>query len=341
MVTLNQMIKFKFKVVLVFLTAGFMALVLSHCDTAESSYQIQAPDSFDSLPPIPENNRLTKERIELGRLLFHDKRLSGDGQISCASCHKADLAYADTAPVSTGVHGKLDARNAYSLLNVGYQANLFMEGGISSLELQVVSPFSNENEMDFTLKEAVQSIKTDTVYAELAHLAYGRELDSQTIGMAIASFERSLISSGSRYDDFMAGDSSALNESELRGKSLFYSEKTACSNCHSGFLFTDQNYWNIGLYEKYADEGRGRLTQKAEDLGRFKTPSLRNVAITPPYMHNGSFPTLRDVLGHFNSGGSNHTNKDARIKPLGLSQSELRDLEAFLNALTEKELERR
>ncbi|MCA1763974.1 MAG: cytochrome-c peroxidase [Flavobacteriales bacterium] len=323
-----------------FLTAiVFAALVLSGCDS-ENTFQLHVPPSFDSLPAIPENNELTTRRIELGRLLFHDKRLSGDGRISCASCHKAELAYADTVALSLGVHGNTDARNAYSLINVAYQNHLFMEGGISSLELQVVSPFSNQNEMGFTLKEAVADLKSDSAYTRLANLAYGRELDEHMIGLAIASFERSLISTGSRFDDFLAGDSTALNASELRGKDLFYSDKTGCASCHSGFLFTDQKYWNIGLYENYSDEGRARLTQKAGDLGKFKTPSLRNVAITYPYMHNGSLKTLMDVLIHFNEGGKNHINQDERIKPLGLSADELKDLESFLGVLTEKELDR-
>ncbi len=316
------------------------AFILARCETIEPSYHIELPHGFDSLPQIPENNQLTEKRVELGRLLFHDTRLSGDGKISCASCHKADLAFADTFAVSPGVHGNTDARNAYSLLNVGYQSNLFMEGGISTLELQVVSPLSNRNEMGFTLKEAAQNFKTDLQYAQLAKAAYGREFDTQVIGMAIACFERSLVSSGGRYDDFVAGDSSALTHSELRGKTLFYGEKTACSTCHTGFLFTDQKYWNVGLYKTYKDEGRARLTQKVADLGRFKTPSLRNVAITPPYMHNGSIKTLMDVLRHFNSGGKNHPNRDERIRALKLSDSELYDLEAFLNSLTDKELEK-
>jgi cytochrome c peroxidase len=303
-------------------------------------YKLVVPKTFDSLPNIPAYNLLTAASVELGEKLFNDVRLSGEGGISCASCHKKEFAFADNRALSPGVHGRIDARNSPSLLNVAYQKRLFLEGGIPSLERQAIAPFSNENEMNFSVHNSATKLAEVTRYQELSRKAYGTELNPKAIAYALASYERSLISKGSRYDDFVMGDSSALSPAEVRGMNLFFDSKNACASCHSGFLFTDQNYYNIGLYENYREEGRARITLDSADLGKVKTPSLRNVRLTAPYFHDGSAGSLLEVLDHYNRGGFNHANKDSRILALNLSEEEKRDIVSFLGSLTDKNYEK-
>ncbi len=304
-------------------------------DLHQETWYPSLPGTFDSLPPMPEDNQLTRARVALGRLLFHEPLLSGDGTISCASCHKENLAFADNRRVSSGVHGRLDKRNAPSLINVAYQERLFMEGGVPSLEIQVLAPFGNENEMDFTLTAAAKLLGQEEEYRNLAQEAYDSEVNGFVISRALSAFQRSLISSGSPYDRYLLGDRAAISAAAKRGSKLFYNEDIACGSCHSGFLFTDQEFYNVGLYLEYEDEGRGRLTQNRGDLGKIKNSSLRNVALTAPYMHDGSLATLDEVLRHFNEGGKGHPNQDGRIRPLNLDEVQLSDLKSFLESLTD------
>ncbi len=313
-------------------------MLISACSqkSIPDHFEIAIPATFDSLPNFRADNQLTEARIALGKKLFFDTLLSADGSISCASCHKPGLAYADSVPVSSGVHGRLDNRNSPSLINVAWQKHLFREGGIPSLELQALAPFVNENEMNFTLTQAAASLSADNTYRRMANAAYGTTLGAYEIARALAAFQRSLISTGSAYDAYMLGDTTAISAAAIKGMKLFFSESASCSSCHTGFLFTDQNFYNIGLYETYADEGRGRFTRKEADLGKMKTPSLRNVAITAPYMHDGSIATLDQVLIFFNQGGHLNENKDARIRPLGMSAADLDELREFLASLTDQ-----
>lgn len=316
--------------------ALFLFCTVAACTPqVEKDYVLSVPSTFDSLPHIPADNKLTESRIRLGERLFFDKELSADGNISCGSCHKPALAYADTVPVSSGVHGRLDFRNSPSLINVAYRKTLFREGGIPNLELQVLAPFGNENEMDFGLRDALAYVSSDAEYRDMILEAYGEEPAPIYIARALACFQRSLVSSGSRYDAWLEGDAEALTASEQRGRALFFSPETSCSDCHSGFLFADDGFYNVGLYTDYADLGRKRLTAAPEDAGKMATPSLRNVALTPPYMHDGSMPDLETVLRHYNEGGADHPNKDERIRPLGLTDAESEDIRQFLISLTD------
>jgi cytochrome c peroxidase len=299
--------------------------------------KLELPKSFPTIN-FPIDNEFRPQRWSLGKKLFFDKRLSEDGSISCANCHKQAFAFADNTDFTDGVHKRKGARNSPSLANIAYHPYYTREGGIPSLEMQVLVPISEHNEFGFNLVLIVDRLKDDMKYQELAMRAYGRNLDAYTITRAISNYERSIISSQSRYDDFINGNSSALTESELRGKNLFFSEKTNCNQCHSGFNFTDYGFKSNGLYLDYIDPGRFRLTNKEEDIAVFKTPSLRNVGFTAPYMHDGSFTTLEDVIVHYNLGGVNHPNKSKLIKPLGLSESEIRDLKAFLLTLNDYKL---
>ena len=302
----------------------------------EGYVSLEIPVGFPE-PNIPEDNQLTESRILLGKMLFHDKALSVDSSISCASCHLQSHAFADSVAISPGVNGALGARNSPSLANLAWQENLFMEGGVPNLELQVLSPLADPHEMAFNSGPAAERLAENPVYADLSRKAYDREFDIYVITHAIASFERTLISANSSFDRYhFHGEENAMTESQKRGYSLFYSDSIGCGNCHSGPLLTDQDFHNIGLYEEYEDEGRARLTLKESDRGKFKTPSLRNVALTAPYMHDGSVGSLEEVIEHFNSGGVGHANQSGQIRPLHLNAQQKADLIAFLNSLTDK-----
>ncbi|MFT5054409.1 MAG: cytochrome c peroxidase, partial [Oceanospirillaceae bacterium] len=183
--------------------------------------------------------------------------------------------------------------------------------------------------------EASKRLNADEHYLALFQAAFGKEADAYGITRSIAAFERTMISGNSKYDQFENGKAT-LTENEQKGMDLFFSEKTGCSDCHSGFLFTDFSMINVGLYENYVDTGYARITQKSSDAGKFRVSSLRNVALTAPYFHDGSVETLEEVIDHFNSGGKAHSNKDRRIRPLDLSGKERSDLIAFLHTLTDE-----
>jgi len=320
---------------------GGLTIVLPglHCQApaGPEPFVLDLPEGFPE-PEFPEGNELTHERVELGRMLFHDPSLSRDSSLSCASCHLSSLAFTDGKPISTGIAGRLGNRNTPSLFNVAYHPYFFAEGGSPSLEMQSHGPIETEHEMDFNLREAADRLKGNPRYVELANLAYGRPMDTYVLTRAIASFERTLYSGNADYDAYQRGDASALSPEAQRGMQLFFSEKANCSSCHSGFNFTDYGFYNIGLYAKdNEDLGRYRITLDSADISRFKTPSLRNVALTAPYMHDGSLKTLERVVAHFNQGGNGHYNQDSRLKPLNLTESEQQDLVAFLESLTERE----
>lgn len=300
----------------------------------ESPYSLDVPAGFP-YPDIPEDNELTDARVALGKRLFYDPILSEDSTLSCASCHKQALAFADDVPVSPGVQGRLGFRNAPTLANMAYLERLNKDGGVVKLDLQPVVPIEDHNEMNLPLREAVRRLNEHPSYPADFLRAYGKEASPFTLTRALASFMRTLISGSSRYDQYVNGSVSTLDEAELRGLSLFFSERVGCAKCHQGFNFTDNSFRNNGLYETYEDPGRQRITLDSEDEGKFRVPTLRNIALTAPYMHDGSLPTLEAVAEHYNNGGSSHPNKDTLIHPLQLSEMEKADLIAFLRALTD------
>jgi cytochrome c peroxidase len=300
-------------------------------------YLLEYPAGFQSMK-FPEGNELTTLRVALGKQLFFDKRLSRDSTVSCGSCHFQQHAFADFNQLSTGIDNREGFRNSPTLVNLGYHPYFFFDGGVPTLELQILAPIEDENEMDFSVPAVIDRLKNDAAIQELSQLAYGRSFDPFVLTRSIAAFERTLISGNSRFDQYYyQGKSSALNDSEKRGMELFFSNKTNCSTCHSGFNFSNYDFTNIGLYEFYADSGRTRITIDPADRGKFKTPTLRNIAVTATYMHEGSLNTLEVVIEHFNSGGKNHPSKDTLIKPLNLTATEKTDLVNFLKALTDDE----
>lgn len=292
---------------------------------------IVLPQHFPAIN-FPVENGFSTERWILGKKLFFDKRLSIDSTISCASCHKLSYAFADNKPQTSGVFGRAGTTNSPSLANVAFHPYLTREGGLPTLEMQVLVPIQEHNEFGFNIVQIAERLKTDTTYQEMAKKAYGRTLDPFTITRSISTFERSLISSNSKYDQFIEGKTSLTTE-ESSGKELFFSDRTNCSECHNGFNFTDYGFKNNGLYESYLNPGRYRLTQKESDLALFKTPGLRNTGFTAPYMHDGSLATLVDVIEHYNGGGKPHKNKSPLIRPLGLNDKEKKALISFLRTL--------
>jgi cytochrome c peroxidase len=301
----------------------------------DDTYLLNVPKGFPN-QIIPADNKLTKSRIELGKRLFYDKLLSIDGEISCASCHLPAFSFSDTTAFSTGVAHHATKRNSTQLANVGYQKGLFSEGGVSSLELQVLAPSNEFNEMNKSLSLVVKELLQDNSYIEMFDKAYQSMPNAKYIAYAISAFERTLVSGNSRFDKyFYQGNLSALSKSEKNGYKIFSSDSINCISCHSGFLFSDQKFYNIGLNETDYDEGRARLTFDKNDMGKFKTPSLRNISVTAPYMHDGSLQTIEQVIDHYIEGGRNNTNKSKSIKKIKMTVDQKNDLKNFLLSLTD------
>lgn len=313
-------------------------LFFLHCkkeNTTAPPFEWAVPKGFPQ-PVIPEENAITEARVLLGKKLFFDPVLSRDSSISCGTCHKPEFAFADDKPTTPGVENRPGKRNAPSLLNVAYQNRLLREGGVMTLEMQVLVPIAEANEFDNNILVICDKLQRDSEYVRMAQEAYGRIPDPFVLTRALSAYQRTLFSGDSDYDRYtFQGKKYAMSPAALRGKALFESERLGCTHCHSGFLFTDQSFANNGLYENYADIGRMRLTGLESDRGVFKVPSLRNVARTAPYMHDGSLPTLEKVLEHYQTGGKNNANKSPLIQPFALSNTEKSDLIVFLKALSE------
>lgn len=323
----------------IFFIALFLVLLFS-CKREEDPvlsdrYELRIPDGFPQ-PDIPAEHYLSKSRIELGKKLFFDPRLSVDHTISCGSCHLPSLAFSDNKALSIGVQNRIGFRNAPPLFNLAWVPVFMKDGGVPTLELQVHAPISDVNEMAFDILLAVDRLKDDPVYADLSLYAYKRPLDTYVLTRALAAFQRSLVSGNSAYDRYLY-KGGTLSASELRGKDLFFSDSLHCADCHSGFNFTTNLFENNGLYLVYADTGRARITLKPEDSGKFRVPSLRNIALTAPYMHDGSLATLDEVIAHYASGGAAHPNKNPMLNGFQLSIQDQADLIAFLHTLSDVE----
>ena len=282
------------------------------------------------------------DKAGLGRLLFSDPILSKDSSISCTSCHKPAFAFADTGAVSIGVAGKKGSRNTPSAMNLSLQHFFFWDGRAKTLEEQALAPISNPTEMNLQVKEAVQRLRANTLYRNYFKEIFNNEPDAVNLAAAIASFERSLETSESPFDKWKFSDSpNAVNDDVKKGFIVF-NEKGKCIKCHFGADFTSNEFRNIGLFKgkSLRDSGRAAISKNANDMGKFKIPSLRNVAITSPYMHNGMFKTLKEVIDFYNEPGKIVTdaiNRDSLLmQPLGLNEQEKKDLETFLFSLTDK-----
>lgn len=283
--------------------------------------------------PFPEDNPITAEKIAFGKKLFFDKRLSRNNEISCASCHQPDKAFTDGLPKSSGSNGETAMRNAPSLLNSSYFKSYMYDGEVKTLEEQVLVPIQDHLEMGSSMKEVLQKLSKDPEYRKLSKTIFNRELDAYVVTRAISTYERSLISRNSKFDQYLAGDKNALNADERAGWLLF-SEKLYCTKCHSGPDFTNYSVVSNGLYSDYgSDAGRFRINGLEKERGAFKVPSLRNISLTAPYMHDGSIQTLKEVILHYSKGGAHFPNKSPFIKPFQLNGLEINQLESFFRAL--------
>jgi len=302
-------------------------------------FELIVPDHFpDPDLYIPPDNPLTQEKVDLGKMLFFDPILSSDSSISCSSCHLPSLAFSDPRKVSLGVNSRPGRRQAPALINQLYNQSFFWHGSVESLERQVLAPIESPDEMNSTIKAVIERLEQHPEYPQLFEQAFGTLPTPNALTDAIASFERTLISANSPYDAYVAGDENALSESQKRGMELFFGEKAECFHCHGGFNFNSGEpsvFQNNGLYEMYKDQGRWEITGKESDRAKFKTPTLRNIAYTMPYMHDGSFSTLEQVIDHYASGGADHPNKSSLVRRFILSEEEKTDLVNFLNALSD------
>jgi cytochrome c peroxidase len=303
----------------------------------------QVPTAADAvsvplgLLPIvwPSDNPYSPEKAELGRLLFFDKRLSADGSLSCASCHVPQHAFAEPSEVSTGIRGQKGTRNAPTVLNRAYSLAQFWDGRAATLEEQAKGPIANPIEMGNTHEACVNNLKGVPGYRALFARAFGTEdVIIDHVAKAVATFERTLLSGNSPYDRYKAGDKKALTPAQARGFKIF--NKTKCDKCHEGPNFTSNKFHNlgVGIDKPNPDLGRYEITKDPRDWGAFKTPTLREIVFSSPYMHDGSQKTLDDVIEFYDKGGTYNKNLDPDIKPLKLTRDEKADLAAFLRALS-------
>ncbi|MCZ6597612.1 MAG: c-type cytochrome [Planctomycetota bacterium] len=277
----------------------------------------------------------TEAQVELGRRLFFDPVLSSDRTVACASCHKPDHGFADTEPFSTGVAGRLTTRNAPTLYNRVLGRTFMWDGRAQSLEEQVLLPIANELEMDLSVDEAVARLAADEAYSLEFEAAFGGPPTGDRLAAALAGFVRGILKGDSRFDRFRAGERDMLTRAERGGMWLFES-RGGCWRCHSGPNFTDEDFHNtgVGAVDGVSEDGRQGVTGEAEDRGRFKTPTLRGLLDTAPYMHDGSLATLAEVVEHYRRGGRANGNLDPHVKPIEMSDEDAANLVAFLEALS-------
>jgi cytochrome c peroxidase len=332
-----------------------------------AAYQWNLPKGF-AKPYVPADNPMTQAKVDLGRYLFYDTRMSVNGKASCATCHKQELAFTDGRAVGVGATGESHSRSAMSLVNVAYNAALtWSNPEMRSLEKQALVPMFGEHPVELGLRDGdsfVPMLRSDSQYRALFERAFPGETDRFTIvniTKAIASFERSIISARSPYDRYhYDGDDNAVSDSAKRGETLFFNQHLSCFRCHGGSNFSDATafeknpdrrveFHNTGLYNvagplSYPAPNTGiyEFTKAPADVGKFKAPTLRNIALTAPYMHDGSIATLEGVLDHYAAGGRAHDNpnKDPLIGGFTLTPQDRADLIEFLKSLTDQELGR-
>ena len=330
----------------------FCGLVKSRQTAETTPYKLQYPANFGGRFTIPEDNPTTKEGVYLGRLLFYEKKLSAGNSISCESCHLQNLAFTDGKALSVGADKTLTTRSSMSLTNLLWVRNFFWDGRSPTLEEQAIFPLTNVHEMGQPLSESVAKLKNTTLYPPLFEDAFGSDLiTGEYILKALSQFERTLISADSKYDRYLAGAYKPTNQ-ELRGLALFLNgpapEKLIrganCEHCHGGAKTFKELFHNNGLDSVFADNGRENFTNQSGDKGRFRVPTLRNIMLTAPYMHDGRFATIEQVLDHYNehildsptlSSFLKDVSNEKNGKSLSLTSAEKSDIISFLTMLTD------
>jgi len=287
---------------------------------------------------VPKNNPITVEKIELGRALYYDVRLSANNQIACATCHMPNAGFTDNQPVSLGINTLKGGRSAPTVINRLFSKEQFWDGRVPSLEGQAVGPITNPIEMGMESHDlVVAKLNKIKGYRDWFQKVFKTDVTIDGVAKAIATFERTVVSGNSAFDKFDDAQENAMTASQIRGRKIFKG-KADCTSCHAGFNFTDESYHNIGVgwdkKDKAAiDGGLNDRTGKKEDLGKFKTPTLRDIQNTAPYMHNGSVATLAQVVEYYNDGGNKNPYLDKQMKPLKLTEQEKGDLVNYMKAL--------
>jgi cytochrome c peroxidase len=315
-------------------------LAVAGCAVGSARKREGPADDVYLHPPamvIPEDNQMSSERILLGRTLFFDPRLSGSRWISCATCHHPGLGWSDALPVGIGVGMRKLKRATPTLVNVAYARILQWDGSADTLENEVLRPLGNKDVMDMDLPTMVERLSNIEGYRPLFEQSYPAEgITQKTVMKALAAFERTIVSIDTPFDRWRHGDDKAVRDSAKRGFELFRG-KANCAVCHDGFNFTDDGFHNIGLKTPAGmpeDEGRYAQRKIKSVKGAFKTPTLREIELTAPYMHNGIYTTLEEVVDHYDRGGDVTDNLDPNIRPLHLTAGEKHDLIEFLKSLT-------
>ena len=345
---------------LLVLLAFCLVFFLPSCDKVEEDEDLTAiqyrPEPYTVLLPkhfpqlnTPVDNPLTKQGVQLGRHIFYDPILSADSTMSCASCHMPELAFTDAKAVSTGIDGIAGKRSSMSLINIGFvQSGLFWDGRSKSLEEQALLPVEDPIEMHNKWPNVINKLKSHPVYPKMFRAAFGIEKNSEITkelaAKAIAQFERIIISKDSKWDKIQEGKA-FFTDLELIGQGLFFDEDpdlpdAECGHCHNTPMATSDDFFNNGLTQTnsldgFPDPGRGKVTNSRADNGKFRAPTLRNIGATAPYMHDGRFKTLDEVIAHYNSGGKNSPNADPLLHPLKLDAFYIKALKAFIETFND------
>jgi len=305
-----------------------------------AAMKVEVPSGLPDLP-VPDDNPMTAEKVELGKLLYFDTRVSKDGTISCATCHDPQMGWAEHRPTSAGIkdaegHPQIGGRNAPTVINAAYATSQFWDGREPSLEAQAIGPVGNPIEMGSSMESVIDQFSKIAGYQERFQAVFGTDVTEEGFAKAVAAFERTVLSGNSPYDKFKAGDEAALDEAQKRGMALF---EDHCNMCHKAPLFSNYGFYNagVGMDKEEPDKGRMAVTEEERDLGKFRVPALREIADTAPYFHDGSVEKLEDAVALMAGGGMDNPNLSSAFKGLAaeeFTEEDLADLVAFLNALS-------
>ncbi len=313
---------------------AYLSLILVPVSGAFAEFR--PPLGLDLYRPIPEDNPPTFEKVKLGKKLFGDKLLSRNRSLACKGCHQPKKAFTDGRARAVGVYGRKGNRSVPTLVNRAYGRAFFWDGRTSTLEEQVVKPIESESEMDMTVPEVVERLNRKRRYRKMFRQAFGREINGEDLARALASYVRTIYSGDSPFDRYIYGDRNALSGEARRGLRIFRG-KGNCTACHVGPTLSDEEFHNTGVAwrnTKFLDDGRYAVTKQEKDRGKFKTPTLREIARTAPYMHDGTFITLEDVIDFYSDGGRENPYRDEEIRSLKLTAPGKKELLAFLKSLT-------
>ncbi|PQO28296.1 cytochrome-c peroxidase [Blastopirellula marina] len=310
--------------------AGILVLLATARLPAQSTYVSEVPLGIDWII-VPDDNRMSREKVELGKQLFFDPRLSGDQTVSCATCHNPNQGWADNRRFSEGVRGAKTSRNVPSIVNVGLHRTFFWDGRAASLEEQALFPLENRDEMDIRLDQLEKRLRNIAGYRRQFDTLFSDGVTAKNVARALAAFQRTIVAGETPYDRFRGGHANALEGEIGVGSGLFFG-KAHCGNCHIAKVYTDHQFHNIGsgLETGQQDRGLAQHTGRQEDVGKFRTPLLRDLALTAPYFHDGSKGTLEEVVDFYNEGGGKNPNLDPHIVPLQLTAAEKQALVTFL-----------